>query len=541
MAQDDDSPPPREIDLIDEWLEHALSERPLRPYDGHESPAPRLVQELEDFYLAEAQAVEGRLERVRQRLEDYLPAQERGPELLPEAVLVSGHERREHHMKESGPLFRERRHMKDTWFLFLERRHWSARLSTLVAAVLLFAVVGGMVFGLVLVRHGGKTNPGSQSPVATDTPFVIPTPTEKPAGSDLSISQIAMKDANQGWATGYRFPIVNDAPPVILHTSDGGVHWANVSPARSALRPSASNALARPLSNGASVRTEDFLTGSVAWELILPNHLYKTVDGGQTWQEATVPGDAIRQFTFLDAQNGWVITEDAGAVVVFRTTNGGATWTRMQHSGSAFRLQDAFWGVRFISKTTGWAVFINNTVGRSAVIYKTTDSGATWRYQQIALPAGVIPPVFPSAPVFFNDHEGMMEVMFADVRSLRSDAVTLPNSGGSPEGLYVTHNGGASWDGPIVLNGLEFPNFVDALHGWALNSTGSALLTTSDSGRHWTPVNASPNFNQIEELSFVSGQVGWALKFEQATQSDLLLKTVDGGQTWTQLNVSISN
>lgn len=525
MAHHDEPPVPGELDPIDAWIASAPGERSLHPDDEREAPAPRLVQELEDFYREEAQGVEGRLGRVWGRLVEYLPMQQSTWEPMMQAVPVA--------QQEGG----YRRSLKDSWFLFLERRHWPARLSTVMAVVLLFALVGSLAAGLVAVRHGNKTTLATRP---TATPFPTPPPTATASTGALSFSEIVMKDATQGWATAYHFPIVNNAPPIILHTSDGGVHWQDVTPRLSALAAASSSALARSLSDGATVRTEDFLTGSVAWVLQLPNHLFKTMDGGQTWQQATAPGNTMRQFTFLDAQTGWVITEDAGAVVVFRTTDGGATWTRMQHSGSAFRLSDRFWGVRFLNATTGWAVFINNTVGRSAVMYKTTDGGATWRYQQFALPGGVVPPVFPSAPVFFNAKDGMMEVMFADVRQVRSNALTIPASGGSPEGLYVTRNGGATWDGPIILNGLEFPDFIDALHGWALNSTGSGLLISSDSGRHWTPVTTSPNFNQIETLSFVSSQVGWALKFDQATQSYLLLKTEDGGKTWTQLNISIS-
>src|SRR5689334_13935361 len=114
MAQDDDAVPPGEIDALDAWIEHALRLRPPQPHDGRAPSAPQLIQELEDFYRAEGQAVEGRLERVRQRLEQRLPRQQSKQERLPQAVPVSLQESRVHQMKESSPQFRERR-VKDSW------------------------------------------------------------------------------------------------------------------------------------------------------------------------------------------------------------------------------------------------------------------------------------------------------------------------------------------------------------------------------------------------------------------------------------------
>jgi len=360
--------------------------------------------------------------------------------------------------------------------------------------------------------------------------------------SNLDFSTIEMKDATTGWATAYSNPLVEGALPLILHTSDGGVHWKNVTPHRAALAAQSSLVPFSPLSNGAAVRTEDYLTGSVAWVLTLPNHFFKTTDGGQTWQPETPPAGTIQQFTFLDDVHGWVIMQVARAVVVYQTTNGGATWTRLQKGGSAFPLQTPFWGVRFLNLTTGWAAFLNTSVGSSVLIYKTADSGATWQLQHLALPAGTTAPISVNPPQFFSDKEGMIEVGFdgglrGQVHQYTNDR---PTSGGSSAaGLYVTHDGGATWEGPIILNNLEFPDFIDTLHGWALNSPGPGLLTTSDSGHHWTIVHISPQFAAIRNLNFVSSQIGWALKYDPA--GTLLLKTDDGGHTWTQLNISVSN
>ncbi len=527
MAHDDERLSARENEQIDEWVEYALRERPREDDARREPPVPPLIQELQQSYQAEAQAIERRIERVRRLLDQRAPAQRSGQEPLlgAGAAPVSPDEREHHPMR--NPLSR----------LHAPRR-WATRLSALAAVALLVVLVGGLTVGLILVRHGGTAAQSTPSPTAAST--AIPTPTPTPAGSaNVSITSIAMKDAESGWATGYPNPFTPGVSTHILHTSDGGLHWQDVTPKGASLLAQISNALARPLSNGASVRTEDFLTGSVAWVLSLPNQFFVTSDGGQTWQQKAGPGGTIRQFTFLDAQNGWVITQVYGAVLVFRTTDGGVSWTRALRGGSPFSPQDAFWGVSFLNTTTGWAAYINNTAGSSATIYMTRDGGATWQRQRFALPPGVIGPVFVAAPIFFNDHEGIMEVMFAGLGHLRPAAANLPASGGGAEALYVTHDGGATWQGPMLLTGLEFPDFIDALHGWALNSTGSGLLTTSDSGLHWTDVQTSPNFNQMSDPNFVSSEIGWAIRYDPA--GSFLLKTEDGGQTWTQLPLLISN
>lgn len=522
MAHGDEPLPPEESEQIDEWVERALRERQLSD--------PQLIQELQQFYQEEAQAVDRRLEGVWRRLEQRA-IQQSQQGFKPSAWSIFSR-RREHHL------------MRNPFSQLQTPRHWSARLSALAAAVLLVVLVGGLVAGLILGRHGSNITQGTH-PVATSTPPPTPTGTPPSTSSNLAFSDIEMKDAATGWATAYPNPIVEGAPTLILHTTDGGVHWKIVTPKSSAPGAESKNALFSPSGSGSFVRTEDFLTGTVAWVLTLPNHFFKTMDGGQTWQPETAPAGTILQFTFLDELHGWIIMQVARAVVVYQTTDGGATWTRMQKSGSAFPLQTLFWGVRFLNLTTGWAVFLNTSVRGSVLIYKTADGGATWQLQHLALPAGAMSPISVNPPQFFDDKAGVIEVGFdggirGQVHQYTNDR---PASGGGTAGLYVTHDGGATWEGPIILNNLEFPDFIDALHGWALNSTDSSLLTTSDSGHHWTTVSASPDIAEIGLLNFVSSQIGWALQYHQSGPDVLvlLLKTEDGGHTWIQINISVSN
>ena len=62
---------------------------------------------------------------------------------------------------------------------------------------------------------------------------------------------------------------------------------------------------------------------------------------------------------------------------------------------------------------------------------------------------------------------------------------------------------------------------------------------TSDGGQHWTRLPASTNFKHVTQLDFVSGTLGWAIS-DQGNGSSFLLKTMDGGQTWTPISIATS-
>jgi photosystem II stability/assembly factor-like uncharacterized protein len=531
MAHTNEPPTPEDPEPFDEWIEDTMRERPLQPDQegGHATPDPQLIQELQNLFQAEAQAVDRRLERVQERLELRMSARQSRQEPLPHALPVVPHRRERYLMP--NPFSR----------LHISQR-WSSRFGTLAAAVVLVALVGGLIAGIILVRHGGTRTQSGPTPTAVATRTPTPTPTESINPNDLTFSDLEMEDATSGWATAYLNPVVSGENAMILHTSDGGLHWKNVTPRSSALLAQTGNTSLRPDGNGSFTRTEDFVTGSVAWVLQLPNHFFKTTNGGLTWQEETAPGGTIHQFTFLDALHGWVIIENQGLIVTFHTTNGGITWTRMQSSANTFPPETPFLGMRFLNLTTGWAVFLNDPLNNSLEVYKTTDSGATWNIQPLALPAGAAAPVSVNPPQFFNKSDGIMQVGFDGGISgqLRGYTSLRPASGGGPEGLYITHDGGATWNGPVILNGLESPDFIDAQHGWALNSNGSGLLTTSNGGQVWASLATTPNFIDVSFIRFVSSQVGWALK-EDNFGNATLLKTADGGQTWTELSFNILN
>src|SRR2546421_911422 len=58
-------------------------------------------------------------------------------------------------------------------------------------------------------------------------------------------------------------------------------------------------------------------------------------------------------------------------------------------------------------------------------------------------------------------------------------------------------------------------------------------------GQRWTKLSPGASFKQVTSLDFVSSTLGWAIG-GQGKNSSRLLKTTDGGQTWTPIPSTIS-
>jgi photosystem II stability/assembly factor-like uncharacterized protein len=258
--------------------------------------------------------------------------------------------------------------------------------------------------------------------------------------------------------------------------------------------------------------------------------IFRTSDGGATWQRVTLPwmseGHAnLLDLQFVDARHGWLMVALNEATsrrsgLLFGTSDGGATWTQLSAPyGGA---------LRFLDSSTGWLVGggVNYARNRFSV---THDGGRTWQPQPLVNPAAfALSDREIGTPAFFSAQDGVLPVNF-----------------GTQLVLYATHDGGATW----LATATTFPVAATdrsavpllALSGrdaWIV--VGAGFYTTHDGGQTWAQVAHSANLKAVQALSLSGATSGWA-KIATGPCSEqlvgrcndtLLLTTADGGATW---------
>jgi photosystem II stability/assembly factor-like uncharacterized protein len=518
MAHDEDSFTSEEqtqaaaVDRLIDARQHAQS---FLSSDQRGASDQLLIGDLARFYQPQAEEIQAHLHRARERVEQRVahPLAQRQQKRRPLTRLKPLQERRD--------AMNRRRS-----FFYLPER--SSRLAGLAAVLLLVVLVGGLITGLILVRSHGNTTAHPTSPTATLAPGATPTeklvPTQTPANVPGVQGPVFIKmlDASTGWAiTGQNH---------VLRTTDGASHWQDVTP------PS----IDPPQANYSNL-TYAFLNPSVAWvysSIRDPNTLggitkyYRTTDGGQTWLSSINQGDIPGQIIFTNSRDGWMfsslgVASGSEGADIFRTSNGGATWTKVataaystagQPGALPFDGDKSGIGARDVA--TAW-VAGGNADPTFAWLYVTHDGGATWQHQALPLPANTGGQVVTFPPTFFNTQDGILPVLL-----------------GNGTDVFVSHDGGATWQSTALVGAAEF-DFINAREGWASSGAatgGSMLYATSDGGQHWTQLPPGPDSQDLEVLNFVSAEIGWAIDnphVQFAPGPTILLKTTDGGQTWT--------
>jgi len=111
---------------------------------------------------------------------------------------------------------------------------------------------------------------------------------------------------------------------------------------------------------------------------------------------------------------------------------------------------------------------------------------------------------------------------------------------GPPHGIYLTTKGGLTWANRSIppTYGASDVSIIDSGHIWATSFVGH-IYGSTDGGRNWTvqfyDTTVTDFMDYIEMFNLTDGV---ALGDSRPGQPIPVLRTTDGGTTWTQMNVT---
>jgi photosystem II stability/assembly factor-like uncharacterized protein len=262
--------------------------------------------------------------------------------------------------------------------------------------------------------------------------------------------------------------------------------------------------------------------------------LYRTLDGGESWQIVRdQPGTFIRALGFIDAETGFIgnVGTDyypgvTDAHPLYRTRDGGATWEAVTAPG--IERMKGVCGIDILpvrrvyqgELRTTHIVHAAGRVGGNAMVLASRDGGDSWALTDLSAQIGMI-----------------LDIKFLDERRGFIAAATSADIQQAEATILATEDGGGTWTS-VYRSGRAMENiwkmaWPSATTGYAtVQSYDSAIarrvvLKTIDGGRNWQELPLAEGAD-IRELGvgFVDEQRGWV----GCTASGY--ETRDGGASW---------
>jgi len=387
------------------------------------------------------------------------------------------------------------------------------------------------VLGAILTRSLLASNVWAAPPVSTHF-----------GPTAIDVASLQMETTTVGWAIDSHLASSTALfGGQILHTVDGGRQWTNVTPPHVTF-----NGQAGPIILPHDTVT-DFVSPSIAWAATETAVSYPggsgtillsaTHDRGMHWQQWTVHlpqladravfNPVVNQVDFVNARIGWMVFGPltgpdggmgASGMELWRTTNGGHSWTRVYQTAHGINGS----AVTFNSATNGWMVFqannVNIPVGGVNTLERTTNGGRTWTAASVNLISGLnLTGVLPA----FDGAHGILLTTMGLFAILRTD------------------NGGQHWSDlsttPIIVPSFWTGQMIGDQVVWILTPT--KLWRSTTGGRLWT-VQSTAAFlhpgkkgNDTKRLDFITAEIGWM--WDSTLTSSRVWKTTDGGRSWT--------
>ena len=301
-------------------------------------------------------------------------------------------------------------------------------------------------------------------------------------GAEEMLSFVDMLDANTGYAAG--------DTGLIQKTTDGGETWVDVSPATTF--------------NDAYVNYITFLDentgylGSGNWESEKSDKS-GSVEDSYEWQRmmSLYKRDPSFRFQFDEYRNSTKDTKafnsDGG---VWKTTDGGQTWTRLFESYT-----EAVSGVSFFDELHGviYTDKMQSDILSNSSVYYTTDGGETW--VEAALPGPL-----PDLPGFGSGRYFISDVKMVGKKLVYASGAADKAGGLAYSLMLYSEDGGATWQEDTNYdysgstrfgNGLMFMGWLNGNKAWVAGTSFERAMYDAD--------NFAPVADAGEDMTYYVG------------------------------------
>ncbi len=307
----------------------------------------------------------------------------------------------------------------------------------------------------------------------------------------------------------------------IATSSNQGTNWQSV----------VNNSLPRQVNQYYDYYDIEFASVDTAF-FAAKNELFKTTNAGISWQlvleveqshPSYIDSSTIYALDFPNPQVGYLV---GGFDKIFKTINGGDTWTTLRWNDSTQPYR-RYSDVVFLDEQTGFVTGyqvhnISMNFGFEHFIMITTDGGENWESHIIETT---------------GDYKGL-ELQVIDTQTL---FVRLHNTQSS-EKVVCSLDGGRNWSEYSAESNLEdvesmywFDGEQGLIFGKDSPTRTNHLLRTTDRGQNWTaiplPFNGPLTDHSIMDMAFIDAQSGFAVG-----QGGAIFTTSDGGLHWGLAN-----
>jgi photosystem II stability/assembly factor-like uncharacterized protein len=266
----------------------------------------------------------------------------------------------------------------------------------------------------------------------------------------------------------------------LSHTEDGGITWT----------PHES-----PINFGEIF----FVNHDTGW-VTLNSMIYRTNDRAATWFEQDHPnqGPSIYDLYFADLSHGWAA---GGSGLLLRTGDGGETWENTE-------TDVVFMNVEFYGIFNGWAVG-----GLFGQLYHTIDGGVSWSQERKGTDGFI-------TDIGFGDEAFGLAIYY-----------TMSGE----HAVAETYDGGNTWTLRVLDADTTWwyaLDLVDENNGWICGENGT-ILHTGNRGISWEIQRENHPIERLTEIQFLNSLEGFAAGIDTSYENLFLVKTSDGGITWS--------